>query len=139
MPIWDWANWFWKFHTMHQWWLCNSETTQPQYMIWLSSETVFQCEFNGDGDYVIWGQHSHNTWYGYHLPFLMWIQWWWWLCNSKTTQPQYMIWLSFETIFWCKFNGDGDYVIWRLHSHNTWYCYHLKPFFDMNSMVMVIM
>jgi hypothetical protein len=30
-------------------------------MIWLSSETVFQCGFNSDGDYVIQKLHSHNT------------------------------------------------------------------------------
>src|ERR1700685_3328138 len=29
-----------------------------------------------------------------------------------------MIWLSFETVFQCGFNHDGDYVIWRLHCHN---------------------
>ena len=69
-------------------WLCNLEIAQPQYMIW------------------------------------------------STTQPQYMIWLSSETVFWCEFNGDGDYVILGQHSHNTWYGYHLKPFFNMNSMMM---
>ena len=101
-PFLMWTQWWW--------WLCNSETTQPQYMIWLSFETIFWCKFNGDGDYVIWRLHSHNTWHGYHVtPFSIWIQ------------------------------MDTDYVIWRPHSHNKWYSYQLKPFVNVNSIVMMIM
>ena len=45
--------------------------------------TIFQCEVNSDGDYVIWRE----------------------LCDKNT------IWGLFCTVFQYKFNSDGDYVI----------------------------
>ena len=98
--------------------------------------TIFQCEVNSDGDYIIWRE----------------------LCDSNT------IWGLFAPFF----NGDGDYVIWSVmwqkydmglilhhfsiqiqwwwwlchpecHMTKIWYRAHFALFFNVNSMVMVIM
>ena len=54
----------------------------------------------------------------------IWFQLWWWLCNPECVLPHYMIWPSFDTIFWCDFNCDGYYIIQRLFCHIIWYGHH---------------
>jgi hypothetical protein len=49
------------------WWLCNPESMLPHYMIWLSSDTIFWCDFNRDGYYIIRRLLCHIIWYGHHL------------------------------------------------------------------------
>ena len=96
------------------WWLCNPESMLPQYMIWLSSGSVFWSDFNRDSDYVIPRSCDCNTWYGHHqmsFPILhstylaisqnihvcvcflhhfsIRFQPWWWLCNLESILPQY--------------------------------------------------
>ena len=120
------------------WWLCNPEGMLPQYMIWLSSGSVFWSDFNRDGDYVIWRVSIYDMviiW----LRFLIQFQPWWWLCNPESMLPQYMIWLSFGSFFWFDFNCDGDYVIQRLFCWIIWYGYYLAPLFNVISTMMVIM
>jgi hypothetical protein len=108
----------------------------------LSFETVFNFGFNHDSDYVIWKSHCHNIWYGYYLkPFfnvdstVMVIRQSGNCTVTATTYDIVIIWNDFQ----CGFNYDDDYVIQKLHCHNTWYGYYLKPFFNvMDSTVIMI-
>ena len=133
-------------------------------MFLYDSCTVFNFAFNYDSDYVIPRSCDCNTWYGHYQMsfsilhstylaisqnmhvcicflhhFSIRFQPWWWLCNPESMLPQYMIWLSSGSIFWFDFNRDGHYVIWRPFHRIIWYGYHLAPFFDSISTVMVIM
>ena len=59
-----------------------------------------------------------------------------WISKSPLGS-EYIILIS---IYDTHFGSNGsDYIIWTLHSHNTWYWYHLKPFFNMDSIVTLIM
>ena len=71
--------------------------------------------------------------------FWIWFQPWWWLCNLESMLPQYMIWLSSGSVFWSNFNHDSHCVIQRLFCCIIWYGYHLAPFFNVISTMMVIM
>ena len=69
--------------------------------------TIFQCEVNSDGDYIIWRELcDSNTIWGL---FCTVFQWWWWLYHLEC------------------------------HVTKIWYGAYFAPFFDTNSVVMVIM
>ena len=59
------------------WWLCNPESMLPHYMMWLSSGSVFQCDFSHDSGYVIrrLTTASYDMVIIWHR-FLMWFQPW---------------------------------------------------------------
>ena len=77
--------------------------------------------------------------YMHHTLLLVWIQSWQWLCHLKTTFWKYIIWSSPGIIFQCEFSCDNDPVIWRLHFENMWYSHHQASFFNVNSVVTVIL
>ena len=84
--------------------------------------------------YIIWNHFS------------MWIQWWCPLCDWSDHIWQYWqiykCYISSKTVFQCEFNGDVRCVIGVTRYGNiakyTSVIYHLKPFFDVNSMVMSV-
>ena len=104
------------------------------------SYTTFWCEFSCDSDYVI--RRPHLKIYDMVIirhHFSVQIQSWQSLCHPKTTFWKYMIWSSPSIIFQCEFSRDSHCVIWRLHFENIWYGHHLASFFNVNSVMTVIM
>ena len=88
--------------------ICNPESMLPHYMIWLSSHTIFWCDFHCDGYYIIQRLFCQIIWYGHHLQYIEFVS----LLHMEIS-GEYVIKQCNKVIHECIFNSFLQNVLFE--------------------------